>query len=68
MPDVAPKQPSGAKRAVGETRALVQHYAALGLGPSEIGRLLGISRQSAAEHIRSLRDTGELPQDQKAAV
>lgn len=53
----------GAKRPVGVTKAQVKHYAAMGLGPAEIGRLLGISRASAAEHIARLRRDGELPSE-----
>lgn len=53
----------GAKRGVGETRALVKKHAAKGLTPTEIGRLLGISREAARQHVTRLRDAGELPKE-----
>ena len=53
----------GAKRGVGQTRALVKDYAGKGLGPTEIGRLLGISREAARQHIARLRQAGELPEE-----
>lgn len=53
----------GAKRPVGETRARVKEYAEKGLGPTEIGRLLGISRQAASDHLTKLRHAGELPEE-----
>lgn len=53
----------GAKRPVGETRERVKEYAEKGLNPSEIGRVLGISREAARQHIARLREAGELPEE-----
>ena len=50
----------GAKRGVGETKELVRQYALKGLSAAEIGKLLGITRRAAAQHMRRLRDEGEL--------
>jgi predicted ArsR family transcriptional regulator len=63
-----PGSQGGAKRPVGETRERVKHYAAKGLGASEIGRLLNISREAARQHIQNLRAAGELPESEEAAV
>ena len=51
---------SGAKRPVNETRGLVLRYARKGLSAAEIGRLLGITRQAARQHMIRLRADGEL--------
>lgn len=59
----------GAKRGVGETRALVKQHVKKGLRTREIALLLGISTQSTNQHIARLRELGELPPaDQKAAT
>lgn len=51
----------GAKRGVGETRALVKRHALKGLGTREIALIVGISTQAVNQHLRSLRESGELP-------
>lgn len=53
----------GAKRGVGETRRLVKRRVDEGLGPREIALELGISTQAVYQHIASLREAGELPQE-----
>ncbi|MGH2595795.1 MAG: helix-turn-helix domain-containing protein [Actinomycetota bacterium] len=53
----------GAKRPVGETRDRVREYARRGLNNSEIGRLLGISREAVRDHVKKLRAAGELPEE-----
>lgn len=54
-----PKQ-TGAKRGAGETRALVLKYAKLGLNPTDIAKVTGISRQAVYGHFEKLRADGEL--------
>lgn len=44
----------GAKRGVGETRALVKRYAEQGLTVREMAALLGVSTQAVYEHLASL--------------
>ena len=52
----------GALRGRGKTRELVKRWAIKGLNGAEIARKVGISRQAANNHLRSLREAGELPE------
>jgi predicted transcriptional regulator len=53
----------GAKRGVGETRGLVLDLFRTGKGAREIAGELEISTQAVNQHLRSLRDAGELPEE-----
>lgn len=52
----------GAKRGPGKTRELVKRWAEKGLNGAQIARKVGISRQAANNHLRILREAGELPE------
>ena len=60
MPDTEIER--GALRGRGKTRAMVLRYALKGLNGQEIADKVGISRQAANKHLRGLRETGELPE------
>ncbi len=53
----------GAKRGVGETKALVLRYLKQGLSIREIAQLCGISTQAVHQHIRRLRAEGALERE-----
>ena len=46
----------GAKRGVGETKALVRRHTKSGLTPQEIALVLGISTQAVYQHLKAIRD------------
>jgi predicted ArsR family transcriptional regulator len=53
----------GAKRGVGKTRALVKRWALEGLTKRQIAARVGISTQAVNGHLKSLRASGELPEE-----
>ena len=54
------------KRGGHGTRRLVLKYHLMGLGPTEIAKLAGISRQAVHGHLDRLRESGELKEEKSA--
>lgn len=51
------------KRLPGRTQALVLKHTLAGMYPRQVASRLGISTQAVYKHLRSLRASGELPED-----
>lgn len=57
----------GAKRAPGKTREMVLKFARMGLKQAEIARVVGISREAVRNHMKKLRESGELELEERSA-
>ncbi len=55
----------GAKRGPGKTREMVLRYHLQGLTNVQVAKKVGISRQAVADHLKRLRDDGELKEGAK---